>query len=75
MHLIGRLRFTEIQLLVVPSALTIVGLLTIYFASTRDLDWNWRDIWLSLAFMIVVVAMSLCWCREIGGSRWAWVRV
>ena len=58
-HLIGRLRFTELQLLIAPSSLTIVGLLSIYLASTRDLNWHWRDIWVSLAFMAVVVAMSL----------------
>jgi hypothetical protein len=40
-----RIRFTELQLLIVPSAMTIVGLLTIYLASTRDLEWEWRDIW------------------------------
>jgi cell division protein FtsW (lipid II flippase) len=59
LRLLSRLRFTELQLLIVPSAMTIVGLLTIYLASTRDLDWDWRDIWVSLAFMGVVIAMSL----------------
>lgn len=39
--------------------MTIVGLLTIYLASTRDLDWDWRDIWISLAFMGGVFAISL----------------
>lgn len=39
--------------------MTIVGLLTIYLASTRDLNWNWRDIWVSLVFMGVVIGMSL----------------
>lgn len=38
--------------------MTVVGLLTIYLASTRDLNWNWRDIWVSLVFMAIVFAMS-----------------
>lgn len=54
----SRLRLTELQLLIVPSAMTVVGLLTIYLASTRDLNWDWRDIWASLAFMGIVFAVS-----------------
>lgn len=60
-----RIRFTELQLLIVPSAMTIVGLLTIYLASTRDLEWEWRDIWVSLAFMGAVVFIS-AWLSAIG---------
>jgi cell division protein FtsW (lipid II flippase) len=55
---LGRIRFTELQLLVVPSLMTVVGLLTIYLASTRDLNWDWRDIWVSLAFMGAVFSIS-----------------
>lgn len=66
----ARIRLTELQLLVVPSAMTIVGLLTIYLASTRDLDWNWRDIWVSLAFMVVVFAVSLWFgITRLGGDQ------
>lgn len=57
--MIGRFRFTEFQLLIVPSVATVVGLLTIYLASTGTLDWDWRDIWISLAFMAAVVTISL----------------
>src|SRR3712207_1978403 len=57
--MLRRLRLTELQLLIIPSAITIVGLLTIYVASTRDLDWDWRDIWVSLAFMIAVFLVSI----------------
>lgn len=56
--MLGRIRFTELQLLVVPSLMTVVGLLTIYLASTRDLNWDWRDIWVSLAFMGAVFSIS-----------------
>lgn len=57
--MIRRFRFTEFQLLIVPSVMTIVGLLTIFVASTRDLNWDWRDIWISLAYMGAVFAMSI----------------
>ncbi len=57
--MIGRFRFTEFQLLIVPSLATIVGLLTIYLASTGTLDWDWRDIWISFAFMGAVMAITL----------------
>ncbi|CAN5642953.1 FtsW/RodA/SpoVE family cell cycle protein [soil metagenome] len=57
--MIGRFRFTEFQLLILPSLITIVGLLTIYLASTGTLDWDWRDISISLAFMAAVVTISL----------------
>ncbi len=57
--MIRRFRFTEFQLLIVPSAMTIIGLLTIFLASTRDLNWHWQDIWISLAFMAAVVGISL----------------
>lgn len=60
-----RFRFTELQLLVVPTAMTVVGLLTIFLASTRDLNWDWRDIWVSLAYMAAVFAISL-WLSAIG---------
>jgi len=63
--MLQRIRFTELQLLIVPSAMTIVGLLTIYLASTRDLDWEWRDIWVSLAYMGVVFFISL-WLSATG---------
>jgi len=56
---IGRFRFTEFQLLLVPGLATIVGLLTIYLASTGTLDWDWRDIWISLAYMGAVVGITL----------------
>lgn len=57
--MIRRFRLTEFQLLIVPSAMTVVGLLTIFVASTRDLNWDWRDIWISLAYMGAVITMSI----------------
>lgn len=57
--ILSRIRFTELQLLVVPTIMTMVGLLTIYLASTRDLNWDWRDIWVSIAYTIAVFAISI----------------
>jgi cell division protein FtsW (lipid II flippase) len=57
--MLRRIRLTELQLLVLPSAVTVVGLLTIYVASTRDLAWDWRDIWVSLAFMAAIFVISI----------------
>lgn len=62
---LGRIRFTELQLLVVPTLMTVVGLLTIFLASTRDLNWHWTDIWVSLAFMGAVFGISI-WLSAIG---------
>ncbi len=55
----SRVRFTELQLLLVPGLLTVVGLLSIYLASTRDLNWDWRDIWVSLAYVGAVLGLSI----------------
>ncbi|MEZ4523987.1 MAG: FtsW/RodA/SpoVE family cell cycle protein [Thermomicrobiales bacterium] len=68
--MIGRFRFTEFQLLLVPGIATIVGLLTIYVASTGNLNWDWQDIWISIAFMGAVVAISFLFSlTKFGGDQ------
>ncbi|MEZ4572946.1 MAG: hypothetical protein R2849_22030 [Thermomicrobiales bacterium] len=67
--MIGRFRFTEFQLLLVPGIATIVGLLTIYAASTGNLNWDWQDIWISIAFMGAVVAISFLSRRNLAAIR------
>jgi cell division protein FtsW (lipid II flippase) len=59
--MIGRrlLRWTELQLLVAPSLLAVVGLLTIFLVPRGDVDWRWADIWVSLAFVGILFAISL----------------
>ena len=47
--------------------MTVVGLLTIFLASTRDLNWDWRDIWVSLAYMAAVFSISI-WFSVTGFS-------
>lgn len=58
--MIGRplLRFTEAQLLVAPSLLAIVGLLTIFLVPQGAVDWRWSDIWVSLAYVGILFAIS-----------------
>jgi len=53
-----RFRFTEFQLLVVPSLMAIVGLLTIFLARTGTVEWTWRDIWVSLAYVAMLIGIS-----------------
>ncbi|MGN6485404.1 MAG: FtsW/RodA/SpoVE family cell cycle protein, partial [Thermomicrobiales bacterium] len=45
----------------------VVGLITIVVVPRTQLDWSWRDIWVSLAFAGVVVGMSLAF--SIRGFR------
>src|ERR671933_262037 len=52
-------RFTEMQLLVVPSLMAIVGLLTIFLVQTGEKAWSWSDIWVSLAYVAFLFGMSL----------------
>ncbi len=59
--MIGRptFRSTELQLLIAPSLLAIVGLLTIFLAPRGTVMWTWSDIWVSLAYVGVVTFISL----------------
>ncbi|CAA9565787.1 MAG: FtsW-like cell division membrane protein CA_C0505 [uncultured Thermomicrobiales bacterium] len=53
------LRTTELQLLVAPALMMIVGLLTIFFAGRGEVDWAWTDIWVSLAYVGAMFGISL----------------
>lgn len=59
LNAVRRFRFTEFQLLIVPSLLTVVGLLTIYLARTRSTAWTWSNISISLAYVALIFAMSI----------------
>ncbi len=59
--MMGRLRqfrLTEVQLLLVPSLMAIVGLLTIFLVQTGERAWSWSDIWVSLAYVAFLFGMS-----------------
>jgi len=62
---VARVRWLELQLLVPPGLLGIVGLLTVYLSGTGTTRWSWSDIWLSLAYMGIVLAISV-WLSLIG---------
>ncbi len=63
-------RATELQLLVAPSLLTVVGLLTIFLVPRGTTTWAWTDIAVSLVFIAVVVAISLSFSLlKIGGDQ------
>ena len=53
------LRFTEFQLLIAPSLLAVVGLLTIFLVPRGEVSWSWVDIWISLAYVGMVYGISL----------------
>ncbi len=53
------IRWLELQLLVVPSAASLVGLLTIYLARSGRTEWSWSDLTLSLAFIAMAFATSI----------------
>jgi cell division protein FtsW (lipid II flippase) len=60
MHaVLERFRFTEFQLLIVPSLLAVVGLLTIFLARSGEVSWTWSDIWVSLAYVGLLIGMTL----------------
>jgi cell division protein FtsW (lipid II flippase) len=56
---IERFRFTEFQLLIVPSLMAVVGLLTIFLARTGEATWSWSDIWVSLAYVALLMVITI----------------
>lgn len=60
-----RFRLTEFQLLIVPSLMAVVGLLTIFLVPRGDTSFTWRDIWVSLAFVGLLYLINL-WFSAIG---------
>jgi cell division protein FtsW (lipid II flippase) len=55
----SRLRWLELQLLIVPAAASLVGLLTIYLARSGRTHWSWTDLAVSLIFIGALVLTSL----------------
>lgn len=52
-------RITEFNLLLIPGALAVVGMLTIFLVGRGTVDWSWGDIWVSLAAAGVLIATSI----------------
>ena len=54
-----RFRLTEFQLLIVPSLMAVVGLLTIFLVPRGETSFSWRDIWVSLAYVLLLFGLNL----------------
>lgn len=52
------LRWLELQLLVIPAAVSLIGLLTIALARVGSTRWSWGDLTVSLIFIVAVFATS-----------------
>ncbi len=63
--ILRRFRFTEFQLLVAPSLLTVVGLLTIFLARTGSTRWSLSDISISIGYVVLLFGMTL-WLSATG---------
>jgi cell division protein FtsW (lipid II flippase) len=46
-----RVRWTEFRLLLVPSLLSIIGMLMVIIVPTGTVQWQWRDLWMSFLFI------------------------
>jgi len=51
-------RGTEFSLLLIPSLLAVIGLILIVLAPRNVVDWTWGEIWVSIAFSIIVLGIS-----------------
>ncbi len=49
-----RLRWTEFRLLLIPSVLSIVGMLLVILVPTGAIQWQWTDLWMSFLFIALL---------------------
>src|SRR5690348_1071339 len=56
---IRRWRWTEFQLLIVPAILGVVGMLIVIVVPTGNLSFTWRDLWMSLLFVGLLLGTHL----------------
>src|SRR3954453_17598459 len=52
-------RWTEFQLLIVPAALGVIGMLIVIVVPTGNLSFTWRDLWMSLLFVGLLLGTHL----------------
>jgi cell division protein FtsW (lipid II flippase) len=48
---VRRFRWTEFRLLLIPSVLSIVGMLMVILVPTGEAQWQWTDLWMSFLFI------------------------
>src|SRR4051812_47525715 len=54
-----RWRWTEFWLLLIPSILSIVGMLSVIVVHTEAVQWQWTDLWMSFLFIGLIYSTHL----------------
>ncbi|HUP27871.1 MAG TPA: FtsW/RodA/SpoVE family cell cycle protein [Chloroflexia bacterium] len=57
--LVKGLRWREFRLLLIPSVLSIVGMLMVILVPTGAVQWQWKDIWMSFLFIALLYAIHV----------------
>lgn len=53
------LRWTEFRLLLIPSVLSIIGMLMVILVPTGAMQWQWKDLWMSFLFIGLTYGIHL----------------
>ena len=53
------LRLTEIQLLIVPALLPVVGMLMVILVPRQQVNWDAKDLWMTFVFFGLIIAAHL----------------
>lgn len=56
---IRRYRWTEFRLLLIPSILSIIGMLMVILVPTGAVQWQWTDLWMSFLFIGLIYGCHL----------------
>ena len=56
---LSRIRLTEIQLLIPPSLMAIVGVLTVFLVQKGTPGWSWSSIWVSLVYVGMLLLTTI----------------
>jgi cell division protein FtsW (lipid II flippase) len=54
-----RYRWTEFRLLLIPSLLSIIGMLMVILVPVGAAQWKWTDLWMSFLFIALLYGMHL----------------
>ncbi len=53
------LRWTEFRLLLIPSILSVIGMLMVILVPTGAMQWQWKDLWMSFLFIGLAYGIHL----------------
>jgi len=56
---VGRVRWVELQLLIMPAALALLGVVTLVAVRTGRTRWGWEDLSIGVLFVAVIFASSV----------------